>query len=241
MILIILTILNMGLLYAQSTYQLTGVAANIGTDCYRLTPASNSQTGAAWNTTQIDLSCDFDWSGTFNVGFDNPGADGMAFVFQNAGTNIQAVNGLTGTPLTITSLAIELDSYENNESCNPPPNGGDPCGGCPQPNGDHVSLYQNADAQNALVPALCVPSFANGANHNLDISWSYQSNTLIVKIDGLQVISYTGDVVNNIFGGNASVYYGFVARTGGENNIQSFCHTSSANDNCCPTDRAFID
>lgn len=243
MIFIIFGFLNLGLLYSQNTYQLTGDAANAangGPDCYRLTADVNSQAGAAWNTTQIDLSCDFNWTGTFSIGFQG-GADGMAFVLQNTGTNVNAQHGLTGTPNISPSFTVEFDPYENNNSCSNPPSHGDPCGGCSGANADHVSIYKNADAVNALVPAFCVPTIANGSNHSLEIDWSANTQVFSVKIDGANTISYQGDLVNDIFGGNSMVYYGFAARTGGANNIQRFCHTSSSNDNCCPTDRGFVD
>ncbi|MBL4586290.1 MAG: PKD domain-containing protein, partial [Flavobacteriales bacterium] len=37
-------------------------------------------------------------------------------------------------------------------------------------------------------------------------------------------VSYTGDIINNIFGGNPNVYWGLTAATGGANNLQQFCN-----------------
>jgi len=120
-----------------------------------------------------------------------------------------------------------------------PPSQGDSCGGCSTR--DHASIYKNVDAVNALVPAFCMPTLANGNSHGLEIEWTATTQIFSVVVDGVGIISYQGDLVNDIFGGNSMVYYRFAARTGGALNIQRFCHGSSSNDNCCPADRGFID
>jgi len=212
--------------------------ADLGSDCYQLTPMMGNQTGAAWNTTQIDLTCDFNWIGNFNLGVN--GADGMAFVFQNTGTSVPANNGLTGTPTVPQSFTLEFDTYENNGSNTN--DQGDPFPSCPAgPVSDHVSIYANGNATNPLIPAYCVADFDDGEDHDLEINWSADTKEFFAVIDGVYTISYTGDIVNNIFGSNSMVYYGFAARTGGVSSVQTFCHVSSNNTDCCSPDSGFVD
>ena len=57
------------------------------------------------------------------------------------------------------------------------------------------------------------------------------TQTFTLDFDGYSnVISYTGDIVNNIFGGNPMVYWGLTAATGGANNVQQFRFNYELND-----------
>ena len=46
---------------------------------------------------------------------------------------------------------------------------------------------------------------------------------MTVYYNNLQVLTYTGDIVNTVFGGNPMVYWGFTASTGGASNFHQFC------------------
>src|SRR5690606_8458371 len=59
-------------------------------------------------------------------------------------------------------------------------------------------------------------------DHCFTVSWDPVSQTLTGDLDG-QIISYTGDLVNTIFGGNPIVFYGFSAGTGSLSNQHLVC------------------
>ena len=84
----------------------------------RLTPASGSQAGAAWFTTQQPVQNGF--TTTFKFQFSNPSvppADGIAFVIQNSSvTALGGAGGSIGYSGIPKSLAIEFDSFYNNAS-----------------------------------------------------------------------------------------------------------------------------
>ncbi len=59
--------------------------------------------------------------------------------------------------------------------------------------------------------------------HDLEVTWDADLNLLEIFLDCELRLSYTGDVVNNIFGGNPWVFWGFSGATGASNNHQEVC------------------
>ncbi len=119
------------------------------------------------------------------------------------------------------SIAIEYDDYQN--------------GGEGDPASDHMAVISNGsvnhNAATNLVGPVAIPNVEDCGDHCFNVDWSPATQTLTASLDG-NVIFYTGDIVNTIFGGNTSVYYGFSSATGSLSNAHKVClgATNQVND-----------
>lgn len=183
--------------------------------CYRLTPDSNNHAGSVFNVNKIDLDDPFDFSFEAFLGCDDAGADGIAFLLQPVGTGVGSGGGGLGYQGISPSLAVEFDTYQN---------GWDPAE-------DHIAIQEDGDNDHGTGNNLAGPvdALTGGGNiedcgyHDVRITWDPSTNTLDIYFDGDLRLSYTGDIVNNIFGGTSEVYWGFTGSTGGAKNDQRFC------------------
>jgi len=204
-------------LQTVAQYQINGNAAQTACNCYRLTTATNGQNGSVWNVNLFDLSNSFDFTFDVFLGCNDGGADGLAFVLQPLSTNAGSSGGGLGYAGINPSVAIEMDTYQN--------------GG--EPGFDHMAIQRNGDVSHGGPNTLAGPvqiSAATGnvedcAWHQLNVVWDATTNTLTAYFDGVLRLTYTGDIVNNIFGGNPNVFWGFTSATGGSNNEHRFCNT----------------
>lgn len=197
-------------------YQINGNAAQTACNCWRLTTANNSQNGSVWNVNLFDLSNPFDFTFDVFLGCNDGGADGIAFVLQPLSVNAGSSGGGIGYAGISPSVAVELDNYQN--------------GG--EPGFDHMAIQTNGVVAHGGPNTLAGPvqiSAASGnvedcAWHVLNVVWDPGTNTLTVYFDGVLRLTYTGDIINNVFGGNPNVYWGFTSATGGANNLHQFCN-----------------
>jgi hypothetical protein len=92
---------------------------------------------------------------------------------------------------------------------------------------DHVALMANGSVNHLSADNLAGPNLVGqleDANwHDVVVSWDAAAQTFVVTIDGTQVLSHTGDLVGDVFGGNSYVTWGFTGATGGLWNTQSVC------------------
>ncbi|MBE0661891.1 MAG: HYR domain-containing protein [Bacteroidales bacterium] len=195
-----------------SQYVINGNAISLGNDCFRLTPALTFQAGSVWFQNKITLNSDFEVTGTLNFGIlDANGADGIAFVLQPVCNGLGTAGGGIGYQGISPSLAVEFDTWQN----------------VSDPFADHIALMRdgvvNHNTPNNLQGPIPVPNLENGANHPYIIKWDATTQNIKVWLDGILRIDYTGDVVSDIFGGNANVFWGFTAATGAAVNNQSVC------------------
>lgn len=100
-----------------SSLSLNGVARSVN-GALRLTEAEGYRAGSAYRLAPIEVSpsTSFSTRFSFRVSGGTGGADGMAFVLQNAPAGaaaLGAVGGDLGYGGTIASLAVEFDSYRN--------------------------------------------------------------------------------------------------------------------------------
>lgn len=207
---------------AQLAPSYVGSAYSTGGDCYVITQNLQQQAGAAWYDNPIDLTEDFDivFNGFF--GSTDSGADGMAFVLK---TTSAPVIGLPGEGLgyqqlpETQSLAVEFDTYQNSGAT------------INDPFYDHIALHKNGNTNHSSPNSLTtyVQASATSTNiednieHEVKIKWRAAEQTLIVIFDCNERINYSGDIINTVFGGSSTVYFGFTASTGNLTNQQSVC------------------
>lgn len=197
-------------------YQTNGNATSTSCNCWRLTPASNGQNGSVWNINLFDLTNPFNFNFDVYLGCNDGGADGMAFVLQPLSVNAGSSGGGIGYAGINPSLAVEMDTYVN----------------ATDPGFDHIALQTNGVVTHGGGNTLAGPvqtSSTSGnvedcAWHTLSVSWNPTTLLFEVYFDGVLRLSYTGDIINNLFGGNPNVYWGFTAATGGANNLHQFCN-----------------
>ncbi len=202
---------------ASGQYVLNGSATQQG-NCFRLTPAVNWRTGSAWYLDKVDITNGFDLY--FEVFFgcaDANGADGLAFVLQQVSTSVGTAGEGLGYQGVSPSLAVEFDTWQNLERNDPI--------------FDHVALMRNGFPDHGVATELAGPVgiLPNNVNvedcafHSLRVVWDASTQIMRVFVDCNLRLTYTGDLVNTIFGGDPEVFWGFTAATGGFNNEHSFC------------------
>ena len=199
-------------LQAQS-FVTNGSASNSGGGCYQLTPDQPTQAGTIFSATPINLNQPFTLSARFNFGCkDANGADGIVFVFATTNTALGAGGGALGYQGITPSIAIEVDDYQNG-------NYGDPAE-------DHMAVISMGSVDHAapsnLSGPVTIPNVEDCNDHCFSVSWSPSTQTLSGVLDG-NFVSYTGNIIANIFGGNANVYYGFSSATGSLSNLHVVC------------------
>ncbi|MFN8321778.1 MAG: L-type lectin-domain containing protein, partial [Chitinophagales bacterium] len=192
-------------------YTILGNASSItGCNCYRLTPDANDQAGAIFQNQTLDLTNSFDF--TFNVFLGcnngNDAADGIVFVLTNNPNGLGSGGGGLGyggnnQPF---SLGVEFDTYEN--------------GNVGDPSYDHIGIESAGNTNHNVAGA--VPALTNSGNidncqwYSVRIVWNVNTGTYSVYFNGVlrQSVSMP-NMVNNYFGGNPIVNWGWTAGTGG--------------------------
>lgn len=212
----------------------TQLSASSSETCFRLTPADYYQRGAVWATDPVNLAQSFELRARLYFGTSDAGADGIAFVLQREGTgyigNVGAgigyhrFNGETplmpvDVPGPVPSFIVEFDTWQNFGIY------GQDIG---DPAGDHIGFMSNSNAYHTSPTTLQPPhefsaNIEDGQWHDVRFSWNAVSRTMTVQFTTTnsplvtQTFSYSGDIVNTIFGGSPLVYWGFTASTGSFN------------------------
>lgn len=220
-VIIILSFLFFSMTPLPGQFILNGSATQLDQNCYQLTSAAVAQIASIWKEDQIDLTNSFDFNFNLNLGCNDIGADGMVFVLQNNSNILGQAGGDIGYGIGFDpSIAIEFDTYRNDVN-------GDV-------SADHIAILRDGNVNHNNVNNLAGP--VNAANtdniedcnyHPVRISWNSSNLLLEVYFDCELRLSYSGDVVTDIFGGDPIVYWGFTASTGGETNVQSVCFDST--------------
>lgn len=204
-------------LIAQTSFTTIGDASSSGGGCYVLTPNSDWQQGTAWCNIPLNLSQPLNIQYNLNFGNQNSGADGIAFILQNQGT---AVIGASGQGMGYSgispSVIVEFDEYQNSSL-------GDP-------SNDHVAVTLNGEPDhgasiNSGAPLVSFPANIEDGNwHSVQITWDPVLFKMEVYFDCQLVITYTNNIINNIFSSNPNVWWGFTSATGGSSNLHQFCY-----------------
>mgnify|MGYP000020582952 CR=1 FL=1 len=223
-------------------YQINGDANQISCNCYQLTPDAPFSGGSVWNVNQIDLTDPFNYN--FEVWLDcsNWGADGIAFVLQPVNITQGGGSSSLGYGGIAPSLIVELDTWPNDVTMM-------------DPQEDHIAIMRNGESNHGSVDNLAGPVVASSTQndiedcnwHTIQVIWNPGVNTLAVFFDGVFRTSYTGDIVNTIFGGSSQVYWGWTGGTGSESADQRFCnailpdYTVTSNSTCVGDPITFAD
>ena len=212
----------------QAQFFLNGNAVATNDSCFQLTAAVNTQAGSVWNGEKIDLNASFDILVDLFLGCqDMLGADGLVFGLQPISTSIGGSGGDIGFGNVQPSLGVEFDTYQN-------PDFGDP-------SYDHITIIRDGILNhNTPHGALAGPIQANASDPNIEdcqyhpmrITWNAETQTFSVYLDCVLRLTYTADLVNDIFNGDPLVFWGFTSATGGLNNVHEICfsYTSFLNE-----------
>lgn len=205
---------------AQNSYfTLNGSAVDYGNGEYLLTPASGRQVGSIWFNDKVSLNESFVLNFELYFGTKENGADGMTFCLQPVSTSIGVSGGGLGVQGVKPSFFAEFDTYRN---------GGDP-------SYDHVAIQKNGNVNNGSSDNLVKPTrikngvdnVENGLWYPVQIKWDATAKKFDLYVDCDLRVSYTGDIIKDIFNGNDLVYWGFTASTGGANNVHKVRNITS--------------
>ena len=190
--------------FSTTGLQLVGSAQSSGTRL-RLTPQSNSQTGAAWALARQDVSAP--WTSEFVIEMDGT-ADGMAFVIQNSSTTAIGGDGgsLAYEPIP-NSVAIEFDTYANGDKNDPDDN--------------HVAVLTRGTQGNTtnhqtaeLGVTSLITDLSDGGTHMIRVE--YVPGALRVYVDDvIPSLQVAIDLEQTLSLSGGEAYVGFTAATGG--------------------------
>ncbi|ULC58956.1 tandem-95 repeat protein [Flaviramulus sp. BrNp1-15] len=196
----------------QDIFSINGTAVQIAPNEVRLTEALNNQSGQAFSFNTLSFNEDFNFSFEANLGTNDGGADGIAIVFHNdpSGFSVIGANGQgMGAGGIIDGIVLEIDTWDNGVGLNDIPN-------------DHTSIWDSNDqAAGNLSSAVDFGNLEDGNWHLVNVTWNAGTQTISYTLNGILAGSYTGDLINNYFGGSSYVYLGFTASTGGAINNHS--------------------
>ena len=218
-------------LLSLAQFNLLGHGFATSCECYVLTTATNNQLTTVWNTTALDLNNSFDFTYSVFLGCnDGGGADGMAWALHTNPNVLGGGAGQMGMGSLVPSFGVFMDGFDNGNFANDIPQ-------------DHITIHRDGDTDhsspNNLAGPIPVVNFEDCQNHSLRLVWNPTTQVFIVFWDGAQLITYNVDLINTIFGGTSTVYWGMGAGTGGLNNEHRFCVAYSAGltttaTNICP-------
>lgn len=192
---------------------LAGNAAVTG-GVLRITPSTADRVGAAWFTTQQSVGAGF--STTFSFRITNQasgGADGFAFVVQNAAVSAIGAGGCQiGYDPIANSVAVEFDTYTSG-SCS--------AGSVNDPNDNHVSVHTRGMLANSAMESAsigissAIPNLSDGLVHTVKVD--YVPGELDVYIDDMALpkVAAPLDLSATLSLNNSKAWVGFTGATGG--------------------------
>ncbi|MFB6340679.1 T9SS type A sorting domain-containing protein [Saccharicrinis sp. FJH62] len=192
--------------------RVAGDASLTDTDIATLTENLQNSSGAAWAASRVNLNYNFKINAKMYFGDNDSGGDGAAFVLQKTSNRVfvPQAGGLGYNGIT-PSLAVEFDTDYNSSY--------DPV------SGDHIAIIKHGNsnivsAHEELVAVYEVAQMEDGVWHNVEFSWKATQKEFQVKYDAQTISSVNIDLINDVFGGDNYVYFGFTASTGAVSNLQ---------------------
>jgi hypothetical protein len=174
---------------------------------YQLTPDNFNQNGSVWYQTRVDLQFNFSIEAEVFLGYNDGGADGIAFVLQSLSVNAGSAGGGIGYNGINPSFAIEFDTWQN---CDPAE--------------DHIAMVLNGVACHNPATTIQGPSIIanveDGQWHPVKFTWNAATKNFKFYWNGSSTAFYdvVYDIQANIFGGSPFTYFGFTAATGSARN-----------------------
>jgi hypothetical protein len=187
----------------------------------RLTPSLRIQSGSAWLANRQDVQNGFSTMFQFQMSArgdvfkdeetKDTGGDGFAFVIQNEGPKAMGnPGGGMGYAGIANSLAVEFDTWDNNESGHFL---------LRDPDDNHVSVQTRGTAKNSefkgcslgLTPNL--PELSDGEIHTVKIE--YVPGTIVVYVDDMElpVLAVKADLSSLLALEDGKAWVGFTAAT----------------------------
>lgn len=218
-------------------------AVRLSQRCFSITPDIKQKFGAVWFNEKADISKPLTLEFVIYLGDkDNSGADGIAFVMHTDPRDTLADGALgeeggglgfsrhtsQGNDKIFPSVSIEFDTWNNGNNSN-------------DVSQDHTAVVYNGDVHTNFRPivdykgATVFNTPIKPASHFTDqnvennecyqytITWDPATAELKLFVDGIRVFTHTGNIINDIFGGNTQIRYGFTGSTGGSRNEQTIC------------------
>ncbi|MEL6559320.1 MAG: LamG-like jellyroll fold domain-containing protein [Bacteroidota bacterium] len=201
-------------------------ATTIGTNGFQLTTATNNQFGRIWLGDTVDLSQPLRLDFRLYLGDkDANGADGIALTFHRDPRGYDArggvgqdlgvgdTRGANTIPQVTPSFSVEFDDFQN--------------GDIDDPAFDHTNLFFNGDIDVQITPPVQIADGLDNVENGdtLDVTFVIRQiggeQNLRLFVNESMRFEYTGDIVNDIFGGATDVIAGFTSSTGGSNNDQA--------------------
>lgn len=181
--------------------------------CLRLTEERDYSSGAIWFKRPVSLSKPFSVGLRLMLGCkDSEGADGMVFVMTSRANMVGFRGEGIGFGGLRPSIGIEIDTWLNYHLLDPAQ--------------DHLAIMANGQVghyNSNLAGPNAIPNIEDCKRHNFVVLWYPDEKKLAVEIDGAEVISVNKDIINEVFGGNDTIYWGITAATGRYNNIHEVC------------------
>jgi gliding motility-associated-like protein len=200
-------------------FAINGDASDNGGGCYELTPNAKGKLGSIWSPSKVSLNNSFVVTGKFNFGSKNwwepAGADGIAFALQPISSTVGNPGAALGVGGISPALVVEFDTYKN---------GWDPAF-------QHAAIVQNGEPDHITFPPLDGPVGIKAGNadvtdgnwYNYRFEWDAVAQKFTVDIDCQEILSYSGDMIQDIFGGISDVYWGFSSATGDKFSHHQVC------------------
>jgi len=204
--------------HATAQFQLNGSTVMAEEGCLGFQPANNFISGTFWETQKIDLRDTFDMNFRLFLGCaGNTSDDGLVFAFQSVGASLGSYGGNMGFDGLSPTLGVEVDLRQD--------------AGDGDPAADHLAIIRNGDLGHAGPNNLAGPvPAATGSDviqdcdwHELRIVWRPGDQTLMVYFDCEQRLTYTGNLINELFGGDSRVLWGFTSGARGDSSAVLIC------------------
>lgn len=204
-------------------FYMIGDSERMPDGCIQLTPDFPYSEGLAYYQDRLDLSEYFQIEFDIYFGDKDKGADGIAFVVHNDVRGYQAYgnwgecmgygrfNPFASGNSIDPSIAIEFDTYQNYSQNDP--------------SSDHIAYLENGTNMHQSFWNNDDDDFnlEDGYLHSFYFRWEPETYQIKVFLDGREVYSGRRNLVDDIFGGQTQVIWGFTASTGREHNLQYFC------------------
>lgn len=196
-------------LYTISDFNLHGTATVRDDSTFMLTDNLLVQSGAMWFVNDIDLNKSFHIELDLFFGCSDGGADGITFILHPESAIRSTGEGMGVRGLS-PSFAVEMDTYQNFH--------------LDDAHFDHAALMANGYAHHKsglTEPIPLLPKKKNVENctfYTVKFQWDADFQLFTFAFNGLERIRRQIDMVNLIFEGSSSVYWGLSAATGQKRN-----------------------